>query len=756
MVKHKILLQDGTVLTSGRDAGACAIRSVKLTEQVSDQTDLAPGAACAACAEIELWAPENCLQIRQGDTLTLFRTDSLTGTEEQVGLFLAEKPVKASANVCKVTAYDRMTLLDRDLSPWLREQQSAFPLALTDFIRAVCTRCGVEPAGNALTDLPNGDYRIPAFYADGLTGRQLIQWAAQAASRFARMTPEGTLTFGWYSGVQAAGGLAPTTEEQRTALHLAGAALRTAAGEVWRFGRSQVGYLQGGLSYETYTTAPLDKVQIRQSESDVGVIYPADGAGDNALVIQGNLLLTAAQADTLRPVAQYLFESLRDISYTPLSVELPADGYLPEPGTGITVQDAYGRVLQTFVMQRTITGQKAVLQATGHARRDAVSAVNNRTLANLQGKMLEIRTEIDGLNVKASEMQGDHTELAQTVDGLELTVVRDGEVRTAFAADDTSVSIRSGLITFSSNTLEVESDHFNLDRNGTVSASGVFRSDNGNTGSGRNEAVLSSGSLVLTRTVSDGTERDAAEIFSEGSNASHGSLYLYGTNASNNGQSKQCALNTGFSGGNLALNAADGTNMILLAGSQSGYAMFAGQVDVKESLGVAHGISCQSIDVWGGKSRVVPTSFGNVRMSAFETPTPAFADFGSGVCDETGQCCLVPDPRFSETLSAAAALYWLVTAASPGSFWVEKQGQNALVHGQPGAAFDWMCYGVQKGCEGEYAEATARPAPPAANPADGELDYLDSMEEQMERALYGIWEPFDLIAFTNDLMEVQQ
>ena len=51
MFLHKITLPDGTTLDSG------AIRSVQLTGQVNDQTDLCPGAACAACAEIELWAP---------------------------------------------------------------------------------------------------------------------------------------------------------------------------------------------------------------------------------------------------------------------------------------------------------------------------------------------------------------------------------------------------------------------------------------------------------------------------------------------------------------------------------------------------------------------------------------------------------------------------------------------------------------------------------------------------------------------------
>ena len=67
MFLHKITLPDGAALDSS------AIRSVQLTGQVNDQTDLCPGAACAACAEIELWAPRNGLTIAQGTEIKIGR-----------------------------------------------------------------------------------------------------------------------------------------------------------------------------------------------------------------------------------------------------------------------------------------------------------------------------------------------------------------------------------------------------------------------------------------------------------------------------------------------------------------------------------------------------------------------------------------------------------------------------------------------------------------------------------------------------------
>lgn len=412
MLAHKLTLPDGTVL------GANAIRSVTLTEQVSDQDDLCPGAACAACAEIELWAPENKVQIAQGEELTLTRVDTTAGTETQVGIFLAEKPEKSSANVYTVTAYDRMTLLDKDLSPWLREQQESFPMGLTAFIQAVCARCGVALADGALAGLPNGSYQIAAFYADGLTGRQLIRWAAQAACRFARMTPDGRLAFGWYADFAAVGIGPGTAAAERTALSLAGQLLVTADGEIWTFGQRMAGYLSGTLSYEDYETAPIDKVQIRQTDDDVGVIYPPDETGTNALVLQGNLLLTTATAEALRPVAQAIFETMQGVSYTPLTVSVQAADGLPAPGSIVMVTDAYGRQMQTYIMSRTISGQKVTLESTGNARRDSTAAVNSQKWSNLQGKMLEISADVDGLKITASDLAGGMASLELTVDGL--------------------------------------------------------------------------------------------------------------------------------------------------------------------------------------------------------------------------------------------------------------------------------------------------------------------------------------------------
>ena len=771
MFLHKITLPDGTALDSS------VIRSVQLTEQVNDETDLCPGAACAACAEIELWAPRNGLTIAQGNEFTLVRIDAESGAQTPVGVFLAEKPVKTSANVIKVTAYNRMTLLDKNLSPWLREQQGMFPLTIAELVQAVCLQCGVQLVPGNLAAQVNTGYSVPAFYTDDLTGRQIIQWAAQAMCRFARMTPAGQLEFAWYTD-HARSGIGPGSGSEWTALDLSGQLLATVDGEIWTFAQPQAGYYSGTLSYEDYTTAPIDKVQIRQSDDDVGVIYPADETATNALVLQGNLLLATQTADALRPVAQAIYEQMQGVTYTPLQVSIPLTDDAPAPGETLTVADAYGRRMQTYIMSRTTSGKKVSLESTGNARRDGTAAVNSQKWQNLQGKMLEIEADVDGLEVtasdlqgnytqlsqtvdglevKASDLQGNYTQLSQTVDGLDLTVVKKGQVRTQFAADADSVDITSGLISFKSNTLAVDSSNFKLNAAGNVTASGSFSSNNGVGGAGRNESTLSSGSIAFRRTTSAGQNLLAAEVYGLGANAAHGCMNIYGTDASNNNNIGQFIVQGSYTGGQVWIRNAAGQNEITLFGGNGGNAGFEGNVDIKgeTGLGVSKNISCQSINIWGGeKSRVVPTSFGPLKMAAFETPEPTFADSGSAICDASGICCLTLHPKFAETISAFQELKWLVTPTAPGSLWVEKQPNGAaLIHGDPGQTFDWLCMGAQVGFDAQYAERTEYDPPNDHNPAYGQLDLMETFTRETERGLESLLQGWDADAFVKQLME---
>ena len=393
MVKNILVLDDGTEIAAGT-VGQNAILSLTCTETVSKTTDLCPGAACSNKLEITIWVePGTDLPITSGTRLTHYRETS--GQRTLAGTYWAVKPTSQTRNTYKIYAYDAVSRLDSVQSTWLRSIQDQFPMTLWAFAGLVAQRCGATIANNSLPR--NGTYLVQAFYADNLTGRQLLAWVAEASCTFLRATPDGKIEFAWYTDYTSQS-IGPTV------------------------------YIRDGLSHDKFQTAPVVKVQIRQSDDDVGVLYPSDESGSNALVIQGNLLLTSATAEALKPVAQAIFETMQGVTYTPLKVTVPADFPLPAPGNIVSVTDARGNVLSSYIMTRKISGQQVTLESTGNATRDGTAAVNEQSYKNLTGKMLEIKTSVDGLEVKASDLTGKYTDLKATVDGLSSEVKKDTKI----------------------------------------------------------------------------------------------------------------------------------------------------------------------------------------------------------------------------------------------------------------------------------------------------------------------------------------
>ena len=419
MFKNILVLDDGAELSAGK-AGTDAILSLTHTSTVNSETNLMPGAACSDKIEAVFWVqPGGSLRITSGTRMTYYRQDE-AGRRKQIGVFTAIKPTRASRNTYKVFAYDNISKSDGNLSPWLRSIQGEFPMPLETFARRVAEKCGLTISGS----LPcNGNYLVRAFYADDLTGRQLLSWVAEASATYCHCTPTGEITFSWYQNANG-NGVGPGFSEQRAVLRMAGKIRRGADGSLFRVGAAQYGYYAGTLTYEDYTTPAIDKVQIRQSDNDVGVIYPESEKGSNAWVIQSNLLLTTDSDANLRPVAQALYEAFRGIAYTPCSFSVPAS---VEIGAGsiVAVEDARGNTFTTYVMEAVVSGGKRTLRSTGNAKRDGNAATNRQILRNLTGKMLEIQTSVDGLNIKASQLDGDFAQLELTVEGLSSRVEQD-------------------------------------------------------------------------------------------------------------------------------------------------------------------------------------------------------------------------------------------------------------------------------------------------------------------------------------------
>ena len=399
MYQPILTLSSGTELKGGSPGSA--MKSLTLHTAVNAGQEFTIGSAFSDYIEAEIWAdPGGSLQITAGDALTYYRQDD-AGNRTKVGVFYAEKPTRTKRNSYKVTAYDTMSKLDADFSGWLRANQAQFPKTIWQLVQLACQRAGVTLAGISLPI--NGSYSVQAFYADDLTCRQIISWAAEAAGCYAHMNADGKLQFLTYTDKRSTAKITPDGASNSTA------------------------YYADSLSYEDYTVKAIEKVQIRQSDSDVGVIYPDSTTATNTYAVQGNLLLTTGTEANLKSVVQNLYNVLKSVTYTPCKVAVPSGSGLA-CGQIVHVKDARGREFDTYLMSATISSGKASFESVGSASRESSSAVNRQSYKNLTGKMLEIKTSVDGLTVTASELSGNYSELKQTVDGLSAEVKKDTKI----------------------------------------------------------------------------------------------------------------------------------------------------------------------------------------------------------------------------------------------------------------------------------------------------------------------------------------
>lgn len=696
MYYNKLVLSDGSVLFSN-------IISASLTTSCNTEDDITPGSVCASSVDVEFWVNSNEeFSITQGATFTYYKVDD-SGEETKIGVFICEKPEKDGQNQYKFTAYDNVTLLDKDVSDWVNNKVS-FPITISEFATALAKECGLSLANDVLV---NGSYEIQKFTANGVSGRDLMKFVCQAGGCFGFANPNGEIEFGWFkenSDVSigpkdgrvfsfplfSAGDYALYEKDGLRLYDLRATGVNV---------DNSVAYYSGGLSYSDYSVLPIDKVQIKQTDSDVGVISPSDASGKNAIVISGNILLSATSDDQIRSVADALYEHLKNISYVPCNNISVPETLKIKVGDILSVTD--GKVeFKTWVTGVKYSGGKCTIESVGNASRETTSAVNNQSF-NAKQKYLEIQTTIDGLSINAAENSINYlqnsswrgingnasvgedgvlnvlpsssyissavkyvsendlkdfnsqtvtvsleykitekipyfsssatgiqfnydykdgwkvffvvrfspsedsvndvsdwvkveksfslpsnseitrayvyaympkgipsgafsvrnvsvtidksTLLSLTSGGVSLSsakidlsaYVGTGEVRSRFAMDDSSVTIESGTITFTSNTLIVQSDNFNLDKDGNVQITGDFYSTDG-----QNQVEIKDGLLRLWRKISDGSTREAATLAASGTNASCGNLYLLGPKAGG-GQTYNVVATSSFSGGAL-------------------------------------------------------------------------------------------------------------------------------------------------------------------------------------------------------------
>ena len=419
MKKNLFVLIDGTEISSGVGKNP-AITSVTYTQMVNDATDLEYGAACAGMIEAALLDTSGAFSLSAGDELAYYSVAE-DGTRTLHGYFTLEKPTKPSANTCKFTAYDRMIRFDKDLSMWLASLEG-WPYTMTTILSMVCDQCGVELADGVA--LINGDFPVLRFIQQ-VTGRQLIKWIAGANAAFATITPEGKLTFSTYSD---AGNLDLPVKS---------------------------------LKLSDYTTAPIERVVVKQHEDDVGVAWPQNSDGETYTIL-GNPLLAVHSQITLLTHLERIAQRTIGTSYIPAEVQLLDPNGKCRPGTYITITDRYGNKHRTAVFSVKHSGSTSTVKSTGNHSRNSAGAINGQDAVKvLQGRVAkihvdleEVSTELSHTTIDLNSVKNEQTSIKQTVDGIGSRVSQTEETASELRTKQTFLEQKADSISLSVNTTQ--------------------------------------------------------------------------------------------------------------------------------------------------------------------------------------------------------------------------------------------------------------------------------------------------------------
>lgn len=392
MQKSILVLPDGTELSSGRGT-TNALMNVQYTEMVNSGTELTVGSVCASCIEATLIAPSGNLSIAAETEITVY-TEYDDGTREQTGIFRLEKPTRSSANAYKLIAFDNVIKLDMDVTSWLTTQ---LPKTLFELTKATCEKCGVTLENEYI---PHGDIVIREVPTGDITGRKVLQWAAEIGACFAKATPQGTILFSWYSKNQSVM-ITPGVENS--------------------IEKNCIPFFGGSLSYEDYQVSQVEKVQIRNATDDIGIVWPPDVDQGNTYIVDGNGLLMSCSSDELQYVAQGIYQALMNFTYVPCKVSIPRSSGI-KTGDIVEVIDANGATFNTCIMTKTISGGKEKLESSGSHTRNSSTAINSKEYSDLEKKVLKLNMSVDGIKILNENLAGQYSKLELTVEGIEKEV----------------------------------------------------------------------------------------------------------------------------------------------------------------------------------------------------------------------------------------------------------------------------------------------------------------------------------------------
>lgn len=189
----KIIFSDGSTKTV-EDAG---LFQFSITDEVSNSGSFDIGSAIAKQLVIRIDNTDGSLTKKSFSGAELRPRSGLeiNGKTEWLdkGVFHAE-PGRDTGDIITVSAFDEMISFDQ---PYIKSKLE-YPATLREILQDACSCCDVKISPDTAV-FDNSDFVVDARPDDSsLTFRQVVQWVAQIACKYARINNAGQLTLQWY------------------------------------------------------------------------------------------------------------------------------------------------------------------------------------------------------------------------------------------------------------------------------------------------------------------------------------------------------------------------------------------------------------------------------------------------------------------------------------------------------------------------------------------------------------------------------
>lgn len=288
-----------------------------------------------------------------------------------------------------ITAYDALSLFDKDVSDWYNGLDFN-GLTLKTFRESLCTYCGVEFES---VTLPNDSMTISrTMSATSISGRDILSACCELNGCWPKIELWADVPPDWDISFMG-------TINKLRWVTLGGTSCET-------FDYSQYDYtFRPDSTREEYDCKGINAVIIRATDDDVGGHYPAT-VQDNPYIIQGNFLCFGKTTAELTTIAQNIYNQIANKPYRPHKTVITGRPYL-EPGDKVTVKFAEGNggTFDTYILKRTMTGEAALLDT-------------------YEAKGQKEHREQYGISQQIQQIQGRTNELSRTVDETVNTITR--------------------------------------------------------------------------------------------------------------------------------------------------------------------------------------------------------------------------------------------------------------------------------------------------------------------------------------------